>query len=193
MVVGCAGVRPEASEEEQGHTEVTKEQARSDRCASQRTVKEHPPHRLVTNDVPGCPKGGLLSGTSGQDFLHGEQGDDEVRGFGDKDGLNGGYGADVIYGGPGADHMDGEEGDDVLYGGDGGDKFIGGGAGEDVFYGGKGNDWLTADDRIAKDREPPLRDELYCGPGKDHYHTDRLDYVDSSCEEKVGVFFGGTL
>jgi hypothetical protein len=32
-----------------------------------------------------------------------------------------------------------------------------------------------------------MRDELYCGPGKDKYHADRLDYVDSSCEEKGTV------
>ena len=34
-----------------------------------------------------------------------------------------------------------------------------------------------------------MRDELYCGPGKDQYHADRLDYVDSSCEEKVKLSF----
>jgi uncharacterized protein YceK len=38
MVVGCAGVRSEASqEEEQGHTEATKEQARSVRCEGTRS------------------------------------------------------------------------------------------------------------------------------------------------------------
>jgi hypothetical protein len=36
-----------------------------------------------------------------------------------------------------------------------------------------------------------MRDELYCGPGKDEYHADRLDYVDSSCEEKVNLICCG--
>ena len=36
-----------------------------------------------------------------------------------------------------------------------------------------------------------MRDELYCGEGKDEYTADRLDYVDSSCEKKVEAFGGG--
>jgi hypothetical protein len=38
-----------------------------------------------------------------------------------------------------------------------------------------------------------VSDELYCGPGKDKYAADRLDYVDSSCEEKVKGFAVGGL
>jgi RTX calcium-binding nonapeptide repeat (4 copies) len=63
-----------------------------------------------------------------------------------------------------------------------------GDAGEDVLYGGKGNDELLVFD---PEPESPVRDELYCGPGKDRYHADRLDYVDSSCEEKVKVWTVG--
>ena len=83
LAVGCAGVRSEApKEEEQGHTEATKEQAHSDRCEGTRTIVLE---GVVygTNDVPGCPnKGGLLSGTDRQDGLRGEKGDDEIRGLG---------------------------------------------------------------------------------------------------------------
>jgi Ca2+-binding RTX toxin-like protein len=75
-------------------------------------------------------------------------------------------------------HLRGYEGDDVVYGGDGSDSLFGG-KGEDVYYGGEGDDWLEA--AIGMDTQ---RDELYCGPGKDHYHTGKLDYVDSSCEKK---------
>ena len=38
-----------------------------------------------------------------------------------------------------------------------------------------------------------MRDELYCGPGKDIYYADKLDYVDSSCEKKVKVAGGGGI
>ena len=62
MVVGCAGVRSEApqEEEEQGHTKATaSEEAR---CEGTRTFKRRW-GLITTNDVPGCPNGGLLSGT----------------------------------------------------------------------------------------------------------------------------------
>src|SRR5215204_7452946 len=90
MVVGCAGVRSQAPEEEQGHTEVTKEQTRSDRCDGTRGITLMG-GGYATNDVPGCPKGGLLLGTDGpntgiespmQDYLYGGDGEDEVRGLG---------------------------------------------------------------------------------------------------------------
>jgi Ca2+-binding RTX toxin-like protein len=94
--------------------------------------------RYATNDVPGCPKGGLLSATARQTLLRGEKGDDEVRGLGGSDELYGGYGSDVIYAGPGDDFLEGEQDDDVLYGGDGGDIYLLGGRGDDVLYGGEG-------------------------------------------------------
>jgi RTX calcium-binding nonapeptide repeat (4 copies) len=214
-VVGCAGVRSEAPEETQGHTELTKEQAHSERCEGTRGIG------LIgggyeTNDIPGCPKGGLLLGTDGpnsdrnspmQDYLYGGDGEDEVRGLGANDELWGGLGSDVIYGGPGSDQMwagpvhgretsknmlyggDGPDdiygdfGDDVLYGGDGHDS-MGGDKGEDVLYGGDGNDDLDA----SYDGQ---RDKLYCGAGTDKYSADKIDYVDSSCEEGELVDTGG--
>jgi hypothetical protein len=206
LAVGCAGVRSEAPEETQGHTELTKEQTHSDRCEGTRRIKRRG-GIYATNDGPGCPKGGLLSGTAKRDVLNGKDGDDEIHGLGGSDDIFGGAGNDVIYGGPGVDFlhgedgddeihggagdgMGGEDGDDVLYGGDG-DQFKSGGKGEDVLYGGKGNDALEGDDRSGPEPGPPTRDELYCGPGKDQYSADSLDYVDSSCEEKVKGFGGG--
>jgi hypothetical protein len=184
MVVGCAGVRSEASKQEeqgrtettkheQGHTKATKDQYGSEeaRCRQTRTyrVEGEGLHRVyTTNDVPGCPKGGLLSGTDGEDHLDGQDGDDEIHGLGGLDGIDGGGGNDVIYGGPGDDYMVGEEGDDVLYGGD-------------------GNDALDGIDEWPKDTQ---RDELYCGPGKDVYDARKLDYVDSSCEKKEQLTVG---
>src|SRR5215203_1119887 len=149
----------------------------------------------TTNDLPACPKGGLLLGTDKSDVdpypdhpgLEGQAGDDEMRGLGANDYLSGGDGEDVLYGGPGEDRIDGGKGEDVIYGGDGNDvgKWPGhgtvprldGGPGEDVIYGGDGNDGLAANDGQW--------DKRYCGKGKDRYFADKNDYVDSSCEVPV--------
>src|SRR5215204_1165556 len=72
----------------------------------------------TTNDLPGCPKGGLLLGTDKSDVdpypdhpgLEGQAGDDEMRGLGANDYLSGGDGEDVLYGGPGEDRIDGGKG-----------------------------------------------------------------------------------
>jgi Ca2+-binding RTX toxin-like protein len=135
---------------------------------------------LTTNDVPGCPTGGLLSGTDGRDNLDGKKGEDEIHGLGGVDVIFGGDGSDVIYGGPGDDSpLWGLRGDDVIYGGDGNDGDLNGFGGEDVLFGGDGNDSLdgTWDGR--------QRDELYCGAGSDTYLGGKEDFVDSSCEEKM--------
>jgi Ca2+-binding RTX toxin-like protein len=158
-LVGCSGAGSEASQEEQGRTEATTEQARSPqrtseeaRCEGTRTFKEkaylHGGPLFTTNDVPGCPnKGGLLSGTVGRDKLDGKMGDDEIRGLGANDDLIGGLGSDVLYGGPGDDFLKGNTfmGDDhdrakaVLHGGPGRDQMIGE-EGDDLLYGGSGDD-----------------------------------------------------
>jgi hypothetical protein len=182
-------VRSEAPQkEEQGHTEATNEQTRSPeataseeaRCSQTRAYKDYLWGAVfTTNDVPGCPKGGLLSGTDNHDRLGGKDGDDEIRGLGGPDEIDGGPGDDVIYGGPGKNDSHGGAGNDVIYGGPGSDYLVDG-FGEDVLYGGKGNDALEGVDEFG----PPMRDELYCGPGKDVYDARKLDYVDSSCEKK---------
>jgi len=122
---------------------------------------------FTTNDVPGCPKGGLLSGT-------------DKRGLGAADFIPGGSGSDVTYGGSGDDIMWAEEGDDVIYGGDGDDADLTGGKGEDILYGGDGN---GAIDAILGDWQQ--RGKLYCGEGIDAYLAGKGDYVSSSCEEKM--------
>jgi uncharacterized protein YceK len=199
VVAGCAGVRSEASqEEEQGNTKATaSEEAR---CEGTRTIKPADIGGgavMTTNDLPGCPKGGLLSGTNendnfsrtnestnendNSDGLYGGEGDDEIHGLGGVDGIYGGGGNDVIYGGPGDDSpLWGGDGDDVIYGGDGNDGGLGEvDPGEDVFYGGDGNDSLTGT------WDHGQRDKLYCGEGRDAYLAGKQDYVDSSCEKKA--------
>src|SRR5215211_7078528 len=105
LVVGCAGTRSE-SPKQQGHNEATREQTRSAkaaseeaRCAETRLIDHHRPSVIpseggyddnwVTNNVPACPKSGLLLGTDSADKLDGLDGDDKVRGLGAKDDLIG--------------------------------------------------------------------------------------------------------
>src|SRR5215204_6036727 len=126
LVGSCAGTSSEAPKEGQGHTEASKEQTRSSeakeaeeeaRCEGTRTFKKHG-EVVATNDLPGCPKGGLLLGTDKPDYLEGGNGDDEIIG---------GNGADVIYGGDGSDFL-GEmwdRGHDKLYCGEGKDVYDG--------------------------------------------------------------------
>ena len=191
LVGGCAGTRSE-SPKQQGHTEATnKEQTHSPeatasedaRCDGTRTYQKGRVvrgHRLLltTNDLPDCPKGGLLLGTDKADKLGGKEGEDEIRGLGAKDQIFGGVGKDVIYGGPGDDSLlVGDDGDDVIYGGNGDDGFSDSKS-ADVIYGGDGNDSIVA----FSDGQP---DKLYCGKGKDEYHVEeKIDHV-SSCEKKI--------
>src|SRR5215207_113685 len=190
LVVGCSGGRSEAPQEKQGQAEVTKqEQTRSPeatasevaRCEGTRTTVRQGFHRrredFLTNDLPGCKKGGLLSGTEGSDNLDGKEGDDELRGLGERDFLFGGAGNDVMYGGPGDDSaLYGDDGpaagDDVIYGGDGDEGEILGGNGDDVIYGGDGNDSIL-------EKHDRGHDKLYCGKGKDEYEADKNDFVSS--------------
>ena len=183
LVVGCAGVGSEAPQNEQTHSPqaTASEEAR---CQGTRTydhrvpITEGPSGVVVytTNDIPGCPKGGLLLGTDKNDKLAGLEGDDKIRGLGRPDHIVGGSGNDVIYAGPGFDPVvDGDEGDDVLYAGPDG-AGLGGGPGEDVLYGGDGNDVLDGA------RDHGARDKLYCGEGRDTYFSDKNDYVANSCE-----------
>jgi Ca2+-binding RTX toxin-like protein len=189
LLVGCAGAGSEASQEEQGNTEATEEQARSPeataseetRCEGTRTYKDYhywtplePGRVFITNDLPGCPKGGLLSGTDKKDGLDGKKGDDEIHGLGAPDTIEGGDGNDVIYGGPGGDQIEDGKGEDVIYGGAGDDFFI-----------------------LASGHfEDGQRDKVYCGPGKDTYGGKntygggKLNYVDSSCEKQVKLVGG---
>ena len=178
LVVGCAGTSSESSKKEQGSSPQATESEEEGRCEGTRKINVNLPARFTSNDLPGCPQGGLLLGTDKVDELAGEKGDDEVRGLGGSDDIMGGAGNDVLYGGSGSDSIGGYDGDDVIYGGPDNDWFLVSDEGEDVIYGGDGNDYL-GDTR--NDGQP---DKLYCGKGKDRYLADKNDYVDSSCEKK---------
>ena len=140
IVVGCSGTRSEGPRE-QGQTEVTEQEqghsaeataSEENRCGGTRSLEGHavaaqrkPREPYLTNDVPGCPNGGILSGTDGPDRLYGGDGGDEVRGLGDTDEVYGGLGKDVIYGGDGSDFIDvGGSGEANIYCGEGKDFYV---------------------------------------------------------------------
>ena len=180
LMAGASGVQAETSNKEEA------------RCEGTSTTKNPMVGTgggpYTTNDLPGCPDGGLLLGTDKYDRLHGKDGDDEIRALGGSDVIVGGVGNDAIYMGSGddfiqpGDHREGD-GDDVIYGGSG-DDLLQAGKGADVMYGGDGSDDIFE----ARDRQ---RDKLYCGEGKDRYYAEKIDYVDSSCEKGKLVDTGG--
>jgi hypothetical protein len=165
LVAGASGVQAQASNKEET------------RCEGTRKVNVNLPALFTTNDLPGCPKGGLISGTDGPDLLAGEDGDDEVRGLGGRDDIIGGSGNNVIYGGTDRDSTIGGNGDDVMYGGPGDDSNLNGLRGNDGIYGGP--------DKLLPGGGDGQRDKVYCGEGRDEYVAGKNDYVDSSCEKKV--------
>jgi hypothetical protein len=189
LMAGASRVQAEASKNEEA------------RCDGTRKVNVNLPARFTTNDLPGCPKGGLLLGTDKPDLLAGEKGDDEVRGLGDSDDIMGGDGNDVLYGGAEGDGVGGYDGDDVIYGGPGNDGrsvILGGHGGDDVIYGGPGDDANLegfggkdviyggpGDDTELDVDGDGQRDELYCGEGRDTYYAEKIDYVASDCEVKL--------
>src|SRR5215207_1266569 len=193
LVVGCSGVRSGASNKKEQGSSPQATSSEEARCQGTRSIdlakisaSASPASEgsYTTNDLPGCPKGGLLSGTNKADLLAGQAGEDEVRGLGGSDDIYGGLGSDVIHAGPGDDGVDSSSssdgGDDVYYGGAGDDWIMNGmKGGKDVIYGGDGNDNI-----LTHDDQP---DKLYCGKGTDGYWADKLDYVDSSCEREMGA------
>jgi Ca2+-binding RTX toxin-like protein len=219
LMAGASGVQAEASQQnKQEHTEAAKEQGQSggaaseggDRCEGTRKINVNLPARFTSNDLPGCPQGGLLLGTDKPDLLAGEKGDDEVRGLGGSDDIMGGDGNDVLYGGSERDGVGGYDGDDVIYGGPGNDgklpsPIVAGHGGDDVIYGGPGDDGnlvgfggndviyggpgddtkldVASQGELGNDGQ---RDKLYCGEGRDTYYAEKIDYVASSCEVKLG-------
>jgi Ca2+-binding RTX toxin-like protein len=112
-------------------------------------------------DVDGAEQkgriGSVITGTTGDDVIHGTPFDDH---------LSGGDGNDTIFGHEGDDLLDGGTGDDQLFGGPGNDRLLGG-AGNDGLFGGDGDDALlggAGNDRLSGEAG---RDLLDGGSGND--------------------------
>ncbi|MDA1325110.1 MAG: cadherin domain-containing protein, partial [Proteobacteria bacterium] len=82
-----------------------------------------------------------MEGTSGNNYLVGDNGADNINAGAGNDTVYAGRGDDIVHGGSGNDQIDGGRDDDVLMGGTGDDD-IKGGSGDDILDGGTGADHL---------------------------------------------------
>ncbi|NVJ70473.1 MAG: hypothetical protein HWE08_08980 [Alphaproteobacteria bacterium] len=140
----------------------------------------------------------VITGTRGNETLHGFGGDDVISAGGYWAHLLGGDGNDVLNGIDETDTLDGGAGQDVLNGG-GADDILLGGANEDTLFGGDGDDTLdggTHDDLI---RGGAGDDWLVGGHGNDILDggegRDLVDYrgsrVGVSIDLETGISDGG--
>ena len=114
---------------------------------------------------------------------HGTDGDDSLVGFG---------WSDELFGGLGTDYINGVGGDDVLWGGGGNDSVFGG-SGADILVGGSGDDSLSGGSEADILIGGTGNDELDGGSGDDIYIRNRLDGLDTICEQGADhnvVYFG---
>ncbi|MEW6044549.1 MAG: hypothetical protein AB1608_09810 [Thermoproteota archaeon] len=117
----------------------------------------------------------IITGTSGNDHIHGTNGDDLIFGLGGNDKIHGKKGNDCIIGGDGDDKGWGGEGDDGLEGNAGNDQLHGqqgndtlaGGDGDDKLYGGQGNDIIDAGSGNDKVHANQGNDMITGGDGND--------------------------
>jgi Ca2+-binding RTX toxin-like protein len=137
-----------------------------------------------------------LTGTSGNDLLHGGALGDTLSGGLGNDTLDGDMGDDIIDGGPGDDHLDGgttfrpvfgryREGNDTLSGGEGNDTLLSW-MGSDVLDGGPGNDELIIGDahHFAREGDSVRADG---GDGNDLITVDLYDTRDMQVQLTGGA------
>ncbi len=139
-------------------------------------------HVNAANDV--------LSGTSGDDTLCGDErrneirggkGNDRLCGFEDDDFLQGGTGVDRVFGDSGNDTLDGGKDNSFLYGEEGNDLLLSS-KGDDWLDGGPGNDMLRA--------EKTGNDTLIGGDGDDSLDGGKgTDVLDGG--KGIDTLFGG--
>jgi hypothetical protein len=111
---------------------------------------------LRSNIILAAPgEGELLFGSASDDYLGGNDGEDELQAGGGNDFLNGMDGADILYAGDGDDTVSGGVGDDLIVGGDG--------RGDDVYHGGNGTDTVRYTSSLTHSIEVNLRSGLAQG------------------------------
>lgn len=101
--------------------------------------------RLETHTLMGTTQDDLMFGDWGNDWMMGYEGDDLLFGNSESDSIHGGVGDDSLYGGHSNDLLHGEIGSDFLFG-DLGDDTLLGGEDDDVLFGESGNDFLDGGD-----------------------------------------------
>ena len=133
------------------------------------------------NQVTGTTAGEVLDGTTGNDRIVADAGDDQ---------LNGGDGVDILFGQAGNDTLNGGDGNDTLFGGDDNDT-LNGGLGSDELFGGGGIDTLDGGAGADLLRGGEGNDDLSGGDGSDELFGEAGDDVLAG---NVGsdVLIGGT-
>ena len=157
-----------SQKEEQGHPKRQRPK-KPDATRETRTYKGGAGGRSPTpNDVPGCPKGGLLSGTDKRDNLAGKDGDDEIHGLGGRDFFvrRRRQRRHLRWVGQQRRAM-GQIG--AMMSSTGATATTGGwrSTGEDVLYGGEATTGWTVSTSRPVGVGVAMRDELYWGEGKD--------------------------
>ncbi len=159
------------------------------------TIGDHVTGSDGDDVIHGTPGDDTILGGDGDDVIHGHAGDDLLDGGNGDDELHGGPGDDTLLGGAGHDQLFGGTGDDDLLGGTGNDQLHGeagddtldGGAGDDLLDGGSGADQLqggTGDDLLGVDN---LHDvALDNTPGPDGGGSDTLQ-VDGGFSESLAA------
>jgi Ca2+-binding RTX toxin-like protein len=143
----------------------------------------------IGDHVTGTPGDDVIHGTPGDDYIAGGAGDDVIFGHAGDDLLDGGTGNDELHGGLGDDTLLGGSGHDQLHGGPGNDDLLGGtgndqlfgGTGQDDLDGGPGNDLLDGGAGA---------DQMQGGTGNDLLIVDNLH--DVALDNTPGPNGGGT-
>jgi len=109
---------------------------------------------IVGNNLGNVIDGGagndIISGGAGDDILVGGDGNDIISGGAGNDLIDVGNGNNIADGGAGFDNIFGGSGNDILSGGADSDEIYGG-AGDDILTGGAGVDYVQGDDSTAGD------------------------------------------
>jgi Ca2+-binding RTX toxin-like protein len=145
--------------------------------------------------------GAVITGTDGDDVIHGTPHDDRllggagndiIYGYEGDDLLDGGAGHDQLFGGPGDDRLLGGSGNDRLFGGTGDDALLGG-LGNDRLAGEEGRDWLDGGPGNDVLNGGPDSDRLIGGAGNDTLIVDNIHDVAFGGGSDVAVSGSNTL
>lgn len=139
--------------------------------------EQHTPGSIAA--YSGTKQDDYIVGNERDENRSGHKGDDIVAGMGGDDVLHGNAGDDYVFGGEGHDMLHGGKGKDKLYGGEGRDTLYGG-LGADALYGEAGNDTLYGGIGHDELYGGAAADSLYGGIGNDLlFGGDADDYLES--------------
>ncbi|MAP94085.1 MAG: hypothetical protein CMK07_03945 [Ponticaulis sp.] len=137
-----------------------------------------------------------ITGSSFDDFIRGDAGNNEIHGGDGNDELRGNLGDDIIYAGRGDDFVEGSNDQDLIFGGEGDDE-LRGGINDDEIHGEDGNDQIfggSGDDTIDGGEDDDLIDG---GSGADTMDggngVDTLDYSSSNGAVTLDIVAGTGL